>query len=276
MNSFIQVVQTFPLKHIRRWAAGTNSFTIDVGQYKNEYVTVQTTKEDAEEMSKLISGYVDLLLKRQREGRVQCETDDAELAKVEELDPVIPVVQVAERRRSKIMDKLGDGFEYKAVQQSSKRDDVSSSMAVQSPKKEQDDDVSSLNFEESSMSPKKEQEDDVSSLNFEEPSSARPSPPKKQNANNKQDSKPKDEYAALVCLQEFDGKWSISDALCAIAGINLLPSPCGLDERIWASAIAIAILNLRFRQFQVEWELLVVKSGVTQQQVDLAIKMLKK
>lgn len=30
------VLSSFPIKHVRRWAAGTNSFTLDYGQYKNE------------------------------------------------------------------------------------------------------------------------------------------------------------------------------------------------------------------------------------------------
>ncbi len=42
------VLSSFPLKHVRRWAAGTNSFTIDYGQYTNEYYTVQVGGAEAE------------------------------------------------------------------------------------------------------------------------------------------------------------------------------------------------------------------------------------
>jgi hypothetical protein len=42
------VLSSYPLKHVRRWAAGTNSFTIDYGQYTNEYYTVQVGGAEAE------------------------------------------------------------------------------------------------------------------------------------------------------------------------------------------------------------------------------------
>lgn len=85
------VLSSFPLKHVRRWAAGTNSFTLDYGQYKNEYYTVQCGGEEAEDISNTLAGYIDILLKRQREGRIQMEVDEGELAKVEELAPVAAV-----------------------------------------------------------------------------------------------------------------------------------------------------------------------------------------
>jgi talin len=85
------ILSTFPLKHVRRWAAGTNSFTLDYGQYKNEYYTVQVGGAEAEDISNTLAGYIDILLKRQREGRLHIEVDEGELAKKEELGPVCAV-----------------------------------------------------------------------------------------------------------------------------------------------------------------------------------------
>eukprot|EP00002_Diphylleia_rotans_P006509 TRINITY_DN1586_c0_g2_i1.p1 TRINITY_DN1586_c0_g2~~TRINITY_DN1586_c0_g2_i1.p1 ORF type:complete len:1874 (-),score=553.08 TRINITY_DN1586_c0_g2_i1:211-5832(-) len=62
------VISHYPLTHLRRWAANPGSFTMDFGDYEDEYVVVQTTDGDA--ISQLIAGYIDIILQKRREGNV--------------------------------------------------------------------------------------------------------------------------------------------------------------------------------------------------------------
>ena len=49
---------------MKRFAAGANSFTIDFGEYENEYYVVRTPC--GEQISQLLNGYIDIMLKRRR------------------------------------------------------------------------------------------------------------------------------------------------------------------------------------------------------------------
>ena len=57
-----EVLKTWPLNTVRRWAASPNSFTLDFGDYSQSYYTMQTT--EGEQISRLISGYIDIILKK--------------------------------------------------------------------------------------------------------------------------------------------------------------------------------------------------------------------
>jgi talin len=59
-----EVLHTYQLKHIRRWAATKNNFTLDVGDYADSYMHFATP--EAEKISQLLSGYIDIILKRTR------------------------------------------------------------------------------------------------------------------------------------------------------------------------------------------------------------------
>lgn len=59
-----EVEHEYPLTHLRRWAASPQSFTLDFGEYEDEYVTVMTT--EGESISQLIAGYIDILLKKRK------------------------------------------------------------------------------------------------------------------------------------------------------------------------------------------------------------------
>ncbi len=59
-----EVISTHPLKHIRRWAATKNNFTLDVGDYADSYM--HFTTPDAEKISQLLAGYIDIILKKTR------------------------------------------------------------------------------------------------------------------------------------------------------------------------------------------------------------------
>jgi talin len=49
---------------LRRWAASPQSFTLDFGDYEEEYVSVITPEGEA--ISQLLAGYIDILLKKRK------------------------------------------------------------------------------------------------------------------------------------------------------------------------------------------------------------------
>jgi talin len=59
-----KVLNEHPFKHLLRWAASPETFTMDFGAYEEDYVVVVTNEGEA--ISNLISGYIDLLLKKTR------------------------------------------------------------------------------------------------------------------------------------------------------------------------------------------------------------------
>lgn len=58
------ILETWPLNTVKRWAASPNSFTLDFGDYKQSYFSVQTS--EGEQISQLIAGYIDIILKRKK------------------------------------------------------------------------------------------------------------------------------------------------------------------------------------------------------------------
>ncbi len=59
-----KVEKTWPLIHLKRWAASSDTFTMDFGSHESDYITVIT--EEGEAISQLIAGYIDILLKKQK------------------------------------------------------------------------------------------------------------------------------------------------------------------------------------------------------------------
>ena len=59
-----EVLKKWPLTQVRRWAASPNSFTLDFGDYTEGYYSVQTA--EGEQISQLIAGYIDIILKKRR------------------------------------------------------------------------------------------------------------------------------------------------------------------------------------------------------------------
>ena len=57
-------MKTWPLTTVKRWAASPNVFTLDFGDYQDQYYSVQTT--EGEHISALIAGYIDIILKRRQ------------------------------------------------------------------------------------------------------------------------------------------------------------------------------------------------------------------
>ncbi|CAH8519709.1 unnamed protein product [Schistosoma rodhaini] len=71
-----EIIETWSLTRIRRWAATANLFTLDFGQYSPDGNYIMQTTE-GEQIAQLISGYVDIILRRQRSrDRGQTEGDE--------------------------------------------------------------------------------------------------------------------------------------------------------------------------------------------------------
>ncbi|XP_017074044.1 talin-2 isoform X2 [Drosophila eugracilis] len=59
-----EILVSWPLTTVRRWGASPNTFTLDFGDYANQYYSVQTT--EAEQIVQLIAGYIDIILKKKQ------------------------------------------------------------------------------------------------------------------------------------------------------------------------------------------------------------------
>ncbi|XP_071140342.1 talin-1-like isoform X1 [Mytilus edulis] len=59
-----EILKTWPLTTVRRWAASPNSFTLDFGDYSDNYYSVQT--QEGEQISRLIAGYIDIILSKKK------------------------------------------------------------------------------------------------------------------------------------------------------------------------------------------------------------------
>ncbi|XP_055913869.1 talin-2 [Eupeodes corollae] len=59
-----EILVTWPLTTVRRWGASPNTFTLDFGDYADQYYSVQTT--EAEPIVQLIAGYIDIILKKKQ------------------------------------------------------------------------------------------------------------------------------------------------------------------------------------------------------------------
>ncbi|GAM27313.1 hypothetical protein SAMD00019534_104880 [Acytostelium subglobosum LB1] len=73
-----EVQKTHPLTHIRRWAASEKSFTFDFGDHEDEYMVLLTN--NPEEISTLIAGYIDIILKSRRDTTKHNDKDETAMA----------------------------------------------------------------------------------------------------------------------------------------------------------------------------------------------------
>eukprot|EP01132_Coremiostelium_polycephalum_P006635 gene6635-8208_t len=78
-----EVEHEYPLNHLRRWAASPASFTLDFGDYEDDYVSVITTEGEA--ISQLLSGYIEILMKKRKDHGVVVDENDSDIANVESM-----------------------------------------------------------------------------------------------------------------------------------------------------------------------------------------------
>ncbi|XP_071942853.1 talin-1-like isoform X3 [Antedon mediterranea] len=70
-----EILKSWPLTTVKRWAASPKSFTLDFGDYSDSYYSVQTTEGEA--IGALIAGYIDIILKKQKgKDRLGMEGDE--------------------------------------------------------------------------------------------------------------------------------------------------------------------------------------------------------
>ncbi|KAK6099239.1 hypothetical protein MT418_000678 [Batrachochytrium dendrobatidis] len=72
-----EIVQEWKLTQIRRWAATAKTFTLDFGDHSENYYSVESTEGD--QISRLISGYIDIIVKKRNQ-----KSRTVEEARVEE------------------------------------------------------------------------------------------------------------------------------------------------------------------------------------------------
>ncbi|KAI8822750.1 hypothetical protein BJ741DRAFT_87676 [Chytriomyces cf. hyalinus JEL632] len=87
------VIKTWPLTHLSRWAAASNSFTLDFGDYADNYFTVQTA--EGNQISQLIAGYIDIILKKKKEAEKVFHEEDEVLTTSEEYVKPVKAVNAA-------------------------------------------------------------------------------------------------------------------------------------------------------------------------------------
>jgi talin len=71
------------LTHVRRWAAGAESFTLDFGEYEDKYLTMKT--DESADMAALLDTICGRGFRRPPRQPLEIEEDHGELAEVEEL-----------------------------------------------------------------------------------------------------------------------------------------------------------------------------------------------
>ena len=82
-----EILKTWPLTTVRRWVAAPRVFTLDFGDYQDQYYSVQTN--EGEQISQLIAGYIDIILKRrQKKDRIPEDGNDNEV--MEEVIGTVP------------------------------------------------------------------------------------------------------------------------------------------------------------------------------------------
>lgn len=87
MDANKAIIQEWPLKIIKRWAASEGVFTLDFGNHASDYYTCTTA--DGERISKLLSGYIELLLKKRQDTGINEDSDMPEIAEEEEIAATI-------------------------------------------------------------------------------------------------------------------------------------------------------------------------------------------
>ena len=71
----VQVLEQWPLTQVKRWGSQKQVFSLNFGDYREEY-SVKT--EESEKIAQLISGYINIIVKRREEKAVRGYADDGE------------------------------------------------------------------------------------------------------------------------------------------------------------------------------------------------------
>lgn len=81
-----EIIKVWPLTTVKRWAASPNSFTLDFGDYSDQFYSVKTP--EGEQIAQLIAGYIDIILKRQKaKDHIGIEGDEGSTMVEESVSP---------------------------------------------------------------------------------------------------------------------------------------------------------------------------------------------
>ncbi|KAI9006868.1 von Willebrand factor type A domain-containing protein [Hyaloraphidium curvatum] len=67
-------------------------------------------------------------------------------------------------------------------------------------------------------------------------------------------------FTWLVASQGFDGSWPDASVVASICGFSRPATPTGVDEKVWATVLAVSFLELKLASLHDEFELLVEKA----------------
>jgi len=81
----MSTVREWDWSQMRRWSSIKDTFTLDFGDYEDDYVNLIC--EDAEGMSTLIAGYIELILRTRVDPTRVIDDDDDEIAEAEQMEP---------------------------------------------------------------------------------------------------------------------------------------------------------------------------------------------
>lgn len=76
-------IKSWTFEQLRRWSQDRGVFTLDFGDWADDYLTLQTSEGEA--LSALIAGYIDIILKRRVDVDRVVDSDSDEIADVEHL-----------------------------------------------------------------------------------------------------------------------------------------------------------------------------------------------
>ena len=75
-----EVLKEWPIHKIKRWSASDVGFTLDLGDWEDEYLVCRTRKGG--EIAQQLAGYIDIILKQKRQAPNLRTEDDAQIGKV--------------------------------------------------------------------------------------------------------------------------------------------------------------------------------------------------
>eukprot|EP01114_Cavostelium_apophysatum_P007404 TRINITY_DN194_c0_g1_i3.p1 TRINITY_DN194_c0_g1~~TRINITY_DN194_c0_g1_i3.p1 ORF type:complete len:2578 (-),score=946.84 TRINITY_DN194_c0_g1_i3:69-7802(-) len=81
-----EVFKESPFQQVRRWAAAPTNITFDFGDHEDDYIVLTTN--EAEAISALLAGYIDILLKKRNEVGSVKDEDDTQYAQEEPVAPI--------------------------------------------------------------------------------------------------------------------------------------------------------------------------------------------
>jgi ribosomal protein S17E len=108
-----EMIKTWPITSLRRWAASPTSFTMDFGDYQDAVYSVQTTQGD--QMNQLIAGYIDIIVKKKKEADREVVIGVEETAAVEEVIRPVKSRDVASKSKQQSSKVIEEQISHQGI-----------------------------------------------------------------------------------------------------------------------------------------------------------------